>query len=246
MQFWYLEHFRHNFPFWSMFYWKSVNLKVRPFLWRHCDVIRWCLYLFWYVWKEKTHNYTIVSIRHIRWVQISSSPGLVTTLTLILVNNVTKRGWVRQGLSDLTLHIRQFIMSYYFTNCLFKLGNVSLCVSLFNKFSDKLSPINTSEGFFNCLIQFICRMETLGIVGKLFRDMLWWRTDASEKLRIMWTTFYVLHWSKQCVTILQWKRMSRWLWSYSILNLCIYMHIKSSNKKPIICKDIMMRWRCTI
>ena len=37
-----------------------------------------CLYLFWYAWKEESHSYTMVPIRHI-WDSFSSSPWLVNT-----------------------------------------------------------------------------------------------------------------------------------------------------------------------
>ena len=38
-----------------------------------------CLYLFWYEWKEETHSYTMVPIRHIWGVHFSNSrEGVVT------------------------------------------------------------------------------------------------------------------------------------------------------------------------
>ena len=50
--------------------------------------------VFWYVWKEETHSYTMVPIRHI-WgfsFQVHKGGWLVTTP---LVNRVTEKGLVR-------------------------------------------------------------------------------------------------------------------------------------------------------
>ena len=70
---------------------KIPCFEVRPCLWQHCDDVG-CLYLFWYVWKEETHSYTMVPIRPILGVQFPNAQGGGNHP---LVTCVTKKGLVR-------------------------------------------------------------------------------------------------------------------------------------------------------
>ena len=61
-------------PIFRTFWTKKINLGLyftvdRQFgqtqqLWRHCDDKHGMFVLFWYVWKEKTHSYTMVPNKH--------------------------------------------------------------------------------------------------------------------------------------------------------------------------------------
>ena len=73
-------------PFWTDFsILANVLLKfgyfgVRPCLRLIVTSYVGCLYLFWYVWKVKTHSYTVAPIGRIWRVIFLSSQGVVTTL----------------------------------------------------------------------------------------------------------------------------------------------------------------------
>ena len=61
----------------------------------HCKVIHGIFVLFWYIWKEKTHSYTIVPNK--------LTSGFLKVLRGLqqppLVSRVTKNSLIRQGLS---------------------------------------------------------------------------------------------------------------------------------------------------
>ena len=51
---------------WPIFLYYTVNQQFGQSLQllRHCDVIHGMFVLFWYVWKEETHSYTMVSNKY--------------------------------------------------------------------------------------------------------------------------------------------------------------------------------------
>ena len=87
----------------------TVNQQFGPNrqLRRHCDVIHGIFVLFWYVWKEETHTYTMVPKKYTSGVFfLKVNRGLRQPP---LVRRVTKNSLVRRGLTFLIESV-----SFYF------------------------------------------------------------------------------------------------------------------------------------